>query len=274
MSAALLSLLALLAGAGHAQGANRALSVGAATPVIKLLPPTSGVYQAAYASNCDGRGCVGDGSTITQFEHQAGKGIVWDDVADPWTDGIHFPTPAVETIWARGAMPYIRILPLSSWSQAGTGGCNFDNPYSMQNIINGDYDSQIRAYADAARDTGIPMLIAFGGEMNGGGFPWRGECSGGGTTTGYGDPSVPDGPERFRDAYRHFIDLFREEGANNITWVMQYDIHNWPTDPWNNMAAYYPGDDYIDWIGASVYGAQRTADLKAGFNPTFLATAS
>ena len=31
-------------------------------------------------------------------------------------------------------------------------------------------------------------------------------------------PNFPDGPERFRDAYRHIIDLFRKEGVKNITW--------------------------------------------------------
>ena len=37
-------------------------------------------------------------------------------------------------------------------------------------------------------------------------------------TNGYGDPYFPDGPERFRDAYRHIIDLFRKEDVKNITW--------------------------------------------------------
>jgi beta-mannanase len=61
--------------------------------------------------------------------------------------------------------------------------------------------------------------------------------------------------------YRHIIDLFRKEGVRNITWC----FHVYPPQatgdspelyqPWNNIINYYPGDNYIDWIGISVYGA-------------------
>ena len=39
-------------------------------------------------------------------------------------------------------------------------------------------------------------------------------------STFYGDPAVPDGPERFRDAARHIVDLFDEVGATNLTYVV------------------------------------------------------
>ena len=104
-------------------------------------------------------------------------------------------------------------------------------------------------------------MVEFGTEVNGGWFPWSGILNGGAKTNGYGDPNFPDGPERFRDAYRHIIDLFRKEGVKNITWC----FHVYPPQgtgdvkelhqPWNNLINYYPGDDYIDWIGISVYGA-------------------
>src|SRR5690606_3560391 len=85
--------------------------------------------------------------------------------------------------------------------------------------------------------------------------------NGGGETDEYGDPEIADGPERFRDAYRHIIDLFRNEGANNITWVFhvipsfEADDTSSSQEAWNNVTNYYPGDDYIDWIGTSVYGS-------------------
>ena len=66
---------------------------------------------------------------------------------------------------------------------------------------------------------------------------------------------VPDGPERFRDAYRHVVDLFRENGADNVTWV--FHIASVPGEAWNAASCYYPGDAWVDWIGASVYGRLR-----------------
>lgn len=74
-----------------------------------------------------------------------------------------------------------------------------------------------------------------------------------------------------RDAYRHIIDLFREEGVNNIAWAFHVfaDEPNNPdnnsnpknNESWIEITNYYPGGDYIDWIGASVCGSfERRAE--------------
>jgi len=54
--------------------------------------------------------------------------------------------------------------------------------------------------------------------------------------------------------------LFRKEGAGNITWCFhiappQETGSTATLESWNNIKNYYPGDEYIDWIGASIYGA-------------------
>jgi hypothetical protein len=78
----------------------------------------------------------------------------------------------------------------------------------------------------------------------------------------YGDPEWPDGPERVRDVFIHVIDIFRQEGANNISWFM-YGGTDWlvknmtddqgHTEWWSHPKYYYPGDEYIDWVGKSVH---------------------
>ena len=47
----------------------------------------------------------------------------------------------------------------------------------------------------------------------------------------------------------------REEGADNLIWVYHLNWNSVPDEPWNHPSAYYPGDDYIDIIGVSAYGA-------------------
>jgi hypothetical protein len=54
-----------------------------------------------------------------------------------------------------------------------------------------------------------PLLVEYGTEMNGRWFSWNGVWNGLGVTRGYGDNEEPDGPERFRDAYRYLIDVCR-----------------------------------------------------------------
>jgi hypothetical protein len=53
----------------------------------------------------------------------------------------------------------------------------------------------------------------------------------------------------------------RGRGAANVTWALHYNGQNYPgDDPRNVPAAYYPGDDVVDWIGISAYGSERSND--------------
>ena len=230
---------------------------------LKLLPPTQGIYQSAFPNNCAGEDCVGDARNATSFARETGKSLVWDEFSDNWTQGIKFPLAKVDAIWSRGIIPYIRLMPRSNWQV----GCNAKNPYSLQRIIDGDYDTQLTAYAQAARDTGLAMLMDFAPEANGNWYPWSGACNGAGSKTGFGNPALADGPERFAAAYRHVISLFTRAGARNITWFAHYAAYDKPVASWNKMQAYYPGDHYIEWAGISAMGAQKASDLK-NWNPS------
>jgi beta-mannanase len=88
------------------------------------------------------------------------------------------------------------------------------------------------------------MLVDFAPEMNGNWFPWSGAFNGG----------ERSGPATYREAYRHVVDVFRGEGAQNVGFAFHANVRSAPAEPWNDMAAYYPGDGYVDWIGISAYG--------------------
>jgi beta-mannanase len=108
-------------------------------------------------------------------------------------------------------------------------------------------------------------LVEFGTEVNWNCFPWNGQYNGGSESTIYGDPNQADGPERFRDAYRHIIDIFNKNSVDNITWFFHVDADGSPATSWNEISQYYPGDGYIDWIGLSVYGAQESDEEFQSF---------
>ncbi len=230
----------------------------------KLLPPEQGIYHSAYPDFTDSEDNV-TAESINEFIQLAGKGIVWAYFSNNWINGIQFPRDSIETIHNLNIIPYVRLMARSTLEEGE------DPVYNLQEIIDGRFDTELRNWAAQARDMDIPIVAEFGTEVNGSWFGWCGVNNGGGTTTQYGDRTKADGPERFVDAYRHIIDLFREVGANNITWVFHVDAHPDP-DPdsseeyeWNRMANYYPGDDYIDWIGISVYGAIDFSDEWESF---------
>ena len=64
----------------------------------------------------------------------------------------------------------------------------------------------------------------------------------------------------------HFFWIF---DLNNITWVYHINNISNPIAPWNTISSYYPGDDYIDWIGVSVYGPQLPNEKWISFENAF-----
>lgn len=219
---------------------------------VKLLPADDNkIYHAAFP----GLGAPEDGVTtekISNFETLAGKKITWVYFSNNWFNGvIKFPKENVKTIHKYGSVPFIRLMPRASYEQ------NPPDPiFTMQKIIDGLFDADLIQWADDARDCGVPLLAEFGTECNGQWFSWNAAFNGANSKAIYGDPQLYDGMERFRDAYRHIIDITKKEGANNITWFFHVNAPGDPSTDWNTMKGYYPGDNYIDWIGLSVYGAQ------------------
>lgn len=77
-------------------------------------------------------------------------------------------------------------------------------------------------------------------------------------------------------AYRHMIDILRKEGVTNTAYVWQSTGFMSPNP--GDLESWYPGDDYVDWLGYSFFN--RWADQKMiAFarekgKPVFIAEAS
>ena len=223
----------------------------------KLIEPGTGIYHSAFP---DFGGTEDEVSTqrINEFETLAAKDIVWAYFSNNWYTNIEFPITAVNTIQEAGKIPFIRMMPRSNFEEGGP-----DPVYTMQKIIDGEFDPQLKQWAIDAASFGRTLLVEFGTEVNGNWFPWNGQYNGADTRE-YGNPNLADGPERFRDAYQHIIDICRNNNATNITWFFHVDAYSQPDVAWNDFKNYYPGDDYIDWLGVSIYGPQeKGADYQS-----------
>lgn len=226
---------------------------------VKLLPIKGKIYHGAFAEFGPTEDVV-TSEKVVEFTELIEKEIVWGYFSNNWFEGIKYPEQQIQELHKEGVIPFIRLMPRSLFQEGGQ-----DPIYTLESIINGEFDQDLRTWAQSARDSNIPMLVEFGTEVNGDWFTWSGASNGGGETHGYGVPSLSDGPERFRDAYRHIIDLFKDEGAYNITWFLHVNLLSKPNEDWNSPGQYYPGDEYIDWIGVSVYGSQREKDPWVSF---------
>lgn len=226
------------------------------TSVIRS-PPEGQIYHAVYPGHEGGTGEEDDitSEDLTSYEENVGKSATWVYFSHNWYRDRKFPVETASWIRDAGSVPFIRLM-LRDSAEQNRRNRNF----TLKRILKGKFDEDLRAWAKDARDFDSPLIVEFGTEVNGEWFPWNGKWNGGREKKEYGDPTYPDGPERFRDAYRHIIDIMREESASNITWVFHVNNDDVPNKPWNRFEKYYPGDDYIDWIGVSVYGAQTPTD--------------
>ena len=223
------------------------------------LIPTSGIYLSAFPDfGAEEETVTAD--RIDDFEALSQHDIFWAYFSNNWMNHIAFPMDNVEIIHNKGKVPFIRMMARSIFEEDTA-----DSIYSMQKILDGDFDTELNQWAIDAASLSYPILVEFGTEVNGSWFPWNGLYNGADTTDAYGDSNFPDGPERFRDAYRHIIEICRNNNANNITWFFHIDTDDEPEEEWNNFENYYPGDDYIDWIGISVYGSQSKTERVISF---------
>jgi endoglucanase len=118
--------------------------------------------------------------------------------------------------------------------------------FLRKGIANGQFDPNIIAICQALSTLQSPVTLRWGHEMddNNGQFIWAGWK-----------------PDAYIAAYRHVITLCRQHApAINVMWSPLGD---------EGMEAYYPGDDYVDLVGVSVFGLQAFDHLKTGADRSF-----
>jgi hypothetical protein len=211
-------------------------------------PPRGSYYQGVFPGSEDGMGGDVTLKDVKTYQRTVGKSVAWVYFWNNWYENPHFPLQTASWIRANGSVPYIRLMLLSSSTIPRP-----DPVYSLKNIIDGKFDSLFRSWMQDARRFGSPVIAEYGVEVDGWWFPWNGLYNREGG-------SYPDSVARFREAYRHIIRIAREEGAYNIRWVFHVDPFDEPVVNWNKFENYYPGDEWIDWVGASVYGRQLPSD--------------
>ena len=216
--------------------------------LAKLAPPAVGAYFGAYLEFGELEEQV-TLERIDAFTDLVGKQPAIIAFANPWGRG-RFPAEQVRVIHRSGAVPLIL------WYPQGLTATQIPNPYDLKEIIAGRWDAYVDAWAAAAKATGKPILVSWALEMNGDWYPWSGAFHGAEEPLDQAEPARAKGPETYKAAYRHLVDRTRAAGADNLTWVFHANNHSWPQEPWNQMANYYPGSEYVDWLGMSAYGKQ------------------
>jgi hypothetical protein len=121
---------------------------------------------------------------------------------------------------------------------------------SVAKIAAGGYDGYLRSFAASVRDFGHPVVIGFGHEMNAYWYSW-----------GYGHLQAAT----FVAAWRHIVTLFRQQGANNVTWLWTLQADEPGTGP---IGSWWPGAKYVNWVGIDGYYYQPSETFFSIFGKT------
>lgn len=205
-----------------------------------------------------------------------------------WNDP--FRADAIQLAWQR------HQIPMLTWEPAPTTGREDPNdtanlPFNLLSIKDGLHDDYIRSYARGIKELGMPIIVRLAHEMNGDWYPWseiqNKDHDGNGLlddcdvapyaddTKGI-DPKCSingNGPGQFREMWQHVHQVFAEEGANDLTiWLWAPNRVNNITNPvihQPTIERFYPGDQYVDWVGMSGYLRYSDRDDPPTFDMTF-----
>ncbi len=154
---------------------------------------------------------------------------------DSWASGNAFNASAARSLWSQGIMTHYTWEP---WNTALS--VSDPNQIHLQDIINGNWDSYIRARAAEFASVGAPIMVRWAHEFNGNWYPW-------------GIANNNSNPALYVSAYRRVHDLVVAAGATNVQWIWCFNNDSTPNSSFNDPAQSYPGDAYVDWVGVDGY---------------------
>ena len=201
--------------------------------VRESLPSTGFSYLGVYDGSELTTGQYGQ---VEQFADAIGRQPNIVMYYSGWGEG--FSTPFAQSAFQHGATLLVDMDPTST---------------SCAAIAAGQQDAFLQSYAQSVKAFGHPVIISFGHEMNGNWYSW------GWTHT---RPAV------FVQAWQHIVSVFRQAGADNVTWLWTVNSVDQEEGP---IADYWPGADYVTWVGFDAYYYEQTDDFNSVYMPTVTA---
>ncbi|HYL78622.1 MAG TPA: glycosyl hydrolase [Bryobacteraceae bacterium] len=223
-----------------------------------LPVPASGAYLGIWADPAHGNPEaaieVREGPAPNGINHRFALHLhyyAWKNIAAMLNNGVLQPDVALQGDISHGRVPVI------SWV------CDGSVPNSDHVIASGDAneDAIITATARALAQYPGPVLLRWFWEFNvlGNNQSCRGDTGGTPTQQVYAD---------FIGAWRRIRQLFQTAGASNVVFLWNpghYTADANADDP----HGFYPGNDYVDWIGLDTYQDSTSATFATNIEPFY-----
>jgi hypothetical protein len=157
-------------------------------------------------------------------------------------------------VLAVNAMPFIKAtttdwyLPSRQW-------------FTAEEILSGKRDNYFEDAADVCRTYANPMFLSWNHEMTGDWLPYSDKAK----RPAKADENFGWSPSDFVAVWKRIHRIFRERGATNVAFVWSPAIDDAPskvTPISESRRLYWPGINYVDWIGPSLYNNTDPAQLR------------
>ncbi len=203
------------------------------TPARNSSPSPGGVGLGVYAGG-------GDPSTVSDFASSVGKpryamdfldGTSWSTITESGWPYSAWAGKGYSMIWGVDMLPNT-YSPNSNASASG-GSC-----YGLTQEAAGDFNSDFVTVAKNMVAAGFgSSIIRLGWEFNGGWFPWAaGGCS-----------------SAFVGAFQQVVTSMRSVAGQSFTFEWNPTRGDLSV---GNLANFYPGDSYVDYVGLDVYDVE------------------
>lgn len=167
----------------------------------------------------------------------AGLGNASDGSVRTWLDG-----------GCKNLVVSIRTFPSSAEFTANSCAQNY------RRVANGEFDDYYKAIALNLKNAGVPAnaIFRFGWELNSN-QPW-----------GLSGCRTAADAQTFIEGYRHIVDIFRLNFGDtfSVSWNFLKQASTLPM----SIDTYYPGDDYVDYVGIDYSDANPPAATQEEFD--------
>ncbi len=158
----------------------------------------------------------------------------------PWGDLPHcFPDSSMmKAVYENGSIPMITWEPWASLFEVSRGNKELQSEQKILAHINaGIFDPYLEKFSSQIKALNKPVFIRFAHEADNPAYPWS--------------PKGNNTPQEFKAAWKYVYEFFLRKGVANVIWVW----NPWRADQVEN---YFPGKEYVDWIGVTSlnYGPQ------------------
>ncbi|EMA49248.1 MULTISPECIES: glycoside hydrolase family 26 protein [Halococcus] len=208
--------------------------------------------------------------------------LLFVDALGPTENKRRFVEGPLTNVWEAGHVPMISWQPFVPERQQTSEAIE-------REIAEGEYDDQLAEWASLLESWARPRGDQTRGrrfyfrpahEMNGSWFPWSAVDSSRiestpvpvedtGNATGGENPTAGT-PQDYVEMWRRLYDAFDETDLDetDVQWVWAVNAEQVPS--YLQTERYYPGDEYVDWVGIDGFNRGGTESYSSWQSPTQL----